>query len=78
LKAGKSSKSNFEKKRLSDNVLKAQDYKFEDDILKDIYERKDKIRKNNNASINTNTSAANTVNNNLKKGNAFNSNHSCQ
>jgi hypothetical protein len=58
-KAGKVSKSNFEKKRMSDGaVLKAEDRnKFDDDVLRDIYERKDKnIRKGHNISVTTNTS----------------------
>jgi hypothetical protein len=78
-KAVKVSKLVFEKKRLSDGVLKADDrYKIEDEVFKEIYERKEKtIRKGTNVSNTTNTST-NSVNTNLKKANAFNSNHSSQ
>ncbi len=65
---------------MSDGVLKVDDrYKFEDDVIREIYERKDKaLRKGNNISVTTNTSTT-TASANMKKCNGgFSSNLTAQ
>ncbi|CDW72561.1 nli interacting factor-like phosphatase family protein [Stylonychia lemnae] len=62
--SGHQQKSYFEKKRLSDNALDDK-YRMEEDVIKDIFEKKEKTRKGHNASVTTNTST--TSNNTNKK-----------
>ena len=73
-KGGKSGK--FEKKRLSDNVLKVDDrYKIEDDVIREIYDRKEKnVRKGHNVSVTTNTSTNSVATTIKKSGSNFHSN----
>ena len=55
-----SSKANiFEKKRMSDNMAKI-DYKIEEEVLREIFEKKEKTRKGHNVSVTTNTSTTST------------------
>jgi len=58
-------KGYFEKKRLSDHIPEDK-YRIEDEVMKDIFERKEKNRKGHNISVTTNTSTTST---NTKKNN---------
>lgn len=61
-------KAYFEKKRLSDNVLNLEDKnRMDDDVIKEIYERKEKNRKGHNISVTTNNSTSSQLTSTNKK-----------
>lgn len=56
-------KNYFEKKRLSDNLLVEENkyhHRIEEDVIKEIFDKKEKQRKGHNASVTTNTSTTST------------------
>lgn len=61
---------------MSDNALKMDDrYKIEDDVIREIYDRKEKqIRKGHNVSVTTNTSTNSASTTIKKSGTNFHSN----
>lgn len=58
----------FDKKRLSDNVFedKQQQYRMDEDAIKEIFDKKEKTRKGHNVSVTTNTSTASNNTQNKK------------
>ena len=55
----------FERKRLSDNVFDDK-YRMEEEVIKEIFDKKDKTRKGHNVSVTTNTSTTSTATNTKK------------